>query len=46
MTFSIVARYPKTLAPGVYVSTAVPAVGSVLPQAESGIGAQVIEALA
>lgn len=46
MTFSIVARCPETLALSVYVYTAVPTVGSVLPQAESGVGAQVIEALA
>jgi uncharacterized Ntn-hydrolase superfamily protein len=46
MIFSIAARYPKTLALSIYVSVTFPAVGSVLPQAESGIGAQVIEAVA
>jgi len=39
MTFSIVARCPKTLALGVAVSTAVPAVGSVVPHVEVGVGA-------
>ena len=39
MTFSIVARCPKTLALGVSVSTAVPAVGSVVPHVEAGVGA-------
>lgn len=39
MTFSIVARCPKTLALGVCVSTAVPAVGSVVPHVETKIGA-------
>jgi uncharacterized Ntn-hydrolase superfamily protein len=39
MTFSIVARCPRTLALGVCVSTAVPAVGSVVPHAEAGVGA-------
>jgi len=39
MTFSIVARCPKTLALGVAVSTAVPAVGSVVPHVEAGVGA-------
>ena len=39
MTFSIVARCPKTKALGVSVSTAVPAVGSVVPHVEAGVGA-------
>jgi len=39
MTFSIVARCPKTLALGVCVSTAVPAVGSVVPHVEAKVGA-------
>ena len=38
-TFSLVARCPKTSALGVCVSTAVPAVGSVVPHAEAGVGA-------
>ncbi len=39
MTFSIVARGPKTLALGVAVSTAVPAVGSVVPHVQIDVGA-------
>ena len=39
MTFSIAARCPKTLALGVCVSTAVPAVGSVVPHVEANVGA-------
>jgi uncharacterized Ntn-hydrolase superfamily protein len=39
MTFSIVARCPKTKALGVCVSTAVPAVGSVVPHVKAGVGA-------
>jgi len=39
MTFSIVARHPQTLALGVAVSTAVPAVGSRVPHVEAGVGA-------
>jgi len=39
LTFSIVARDPKTKALGVAVSTAVPAVGSVVPHVEVGVGA-------
>ncbi len=39
MTFSIVARCPKTLALGVCVTTAVPAVGSAVPHVEAKIGA-------
>jgi len=39
VTFSIVARCPKTLALGVAVSTAVPAVGSVVPHVEVEVGA-------
>lgn len=39
MTFSIVARCPKTPALGVAVSTAAPAVGSRVPHVEAGIGA-------
>ena len=39
MTFSIVARDPKTLALGVAVSTAVPAVGSVVPHVQTDVGA-------
>jgi len=38
-TFSLVARYHKTSALGVCVSTAVPAVGSVVPHVEKDIGA-------
>jgi len=38
-TFSMVARCPKTLKLGVCVATAVPAVGSVVPHVESGVGA-------
>ena len=39
MTFSMVARCPKTLSLGVCVATAVPTVGSVVPHAEAGVGA-------
>jgi len=39
LTFSIVALDPKTKALGVSVSTAVPAVGSVVPHVEAGVGA-------
>jgi len=39
MTFSIVARCSKTLVLGVGVSTAVPAVGSVVPHVEVDVGA-------
>ncbi len=39
MTFSIIARCPKTLALGVAVSTAVPAVGSVVPHVKVNVGA-------
>lgn len=39
MTFSIVALDPKTKTLGVSVSTAVPAVGSVVPHVEVGVGA-------
>ncbi len=39
MTFSIVAREPKTGALGVAVSTAVPSVGSVVPHVEFEVGA-------
>ncbi|MEM2102576.1 MAG: DUF1028 domain-containing protein [Candidatus Bathyarchaeia archaeon] len=39
MTFSIVARCQKTLALGVAVVTATPAVGSVVPHAEADVGA-------
>ena len=39
MTFSIVARCPKTLALGVAVSTAVTAVGSVVPHVKVNVGA-------
>jgi uncharacterized Ntn-hydrolase superfamily protein len=39
MTFSIVARCAKTLALGVAVSTAVPAVGNRVPHVEAGVGA-------
>jgi len=38
MTFSIVARDSKTNALGVCVATAVPAVGSVVPHVEAGVG--------
>jgi len=44
MTFSIVARCPKTLALGVSVSTAVPAVGSVVPHVKAGVGAVATQA--
>jgi len=36
-TFSMVNRCPKTFALGVYVSTALPAVGSRVPHAEAGV---------
>jgi len=39
MTFSIVARCSERLELGVAVSTAVPAVGSVVPHVEAGVGA-------
>ena len=39
MTFSIVARDPETGAFGVAVSTAVPAVGAMVPHAKAGVGA-------
>jgi len=39
LTFSIVARDPKTKALGVSVSSAGPAVGSVVPHVEAGVGA-------
>jgi uncharacterized Ntn-hydrolase superfamily protein len=39
MTFSIVARCPRTGQLGVAVATAVPAVGSMCPYIESGVGA-------
>ena len=39
MTFSIVARDPKTQALGVAVSTAIPAVGSLVPHVEADVGA-------
>jgi len=38
-TFSIIARCAETSALGVCVATAVPAVGSVVPHAEEGVGA-------
>lgn len=38
-TFSIVARCAKASALGVCVATTVPAVGSVVPHAEGGVGA-------
>ncbi len=38
-TFSIVSRCPETFSLGVCVATAVPAVGSVVPHVESGVGA-------
>jgi len=38
-TFSLVARFPETAALGVCVSTAFPAVGSVVPYAEPEVGA-------
>jgi len=44
MTFSIVARCPKTLALGVAVSTAIPAVGSTVPHVETGVGAVATQA--
>jgi len=46
MTFSMVARCPKTLSLGVCVATAVPAVGSVVPHAEAGVGAIATQAQA
>lgn len=39
MTFSIVARCPETLSLGVCVSTAAPAVGSVVPHVKANVGA-------
>jgi len=39
LTFSIVARDPKTKALGISVSTAMPAVGSVVPHVEFDVGA-------
>jgi len=45
LTFSIVARCPKTLALGVAVSTAVPAVGSVVPHVRVNVGAIATQAL-
>lgn len=39
MTFSLVARCPKTLALGVCVSTAVPVVGGVVPHVKAHVGA-------
>jgi len=39
LTFSMVARCPKTLELGVCVSTAVPAVGQRVPHVEAGVGA-------
>jgi uncharacterized Ntn-hydrolase superfamily protein len=39
MTFSMVARCPKTRMLGVCVSTATPAVGSRVPHVEAGVGA-------
>jgi len=44
LTFSIVARDPKTKALGVAVSTAVPAVGSVVPHVKAGVGAVATQA--
>ena len=39
MTFSIVAHCPRTGMLGVAVATAVPAVGSMCPYVETGVGA-------
>ncbi len=39
MTFSIIAQHPKTSALGVCVSTAVPAVGGVVPHVQAKVGA-------
>ena len=39
MTFSIIARDPKSAAFGVAVCTAVPCVGAIVPHAKSGVGA-------
>jgi len=39
VTFSMVARCPRTLELGVCVSTAVPAVGNRVPHVEAGVGA-------
>jgi len=44
VTFSIVARCPKSSALGVAVATAVPAVGSVVPHVEAGVGAVATQA--
>jgi len=44
VTFSIVARCPKTLELGVCVSTAVPAVGNRVPHVEAGVGAVATQA--
>jgi uncharacterized Ntn-hydrolase superfamily protein len=38
-TFSLVARCPRTSSLGISVSTAVPAVGSIVPHVELGVGA-------
>src|SRR5205085_4467521 len=39
VTFSIIARDPKSAAFGVAVCTAVPCVGAIVPHAKSGVGA-------
>jgi len=44
-TFSLVARCPRTNELGVCVATAIPAVGSVVPWAEAGVGAIATQAL-
>jgi len=44
-TFSLVARCSKTNAVGVCAATAIPAVGSVVPYAEAGVGAIATQAL-
>ncbi len=44
-TFSLVARCPRTNELGVCVATAIPAVGSVVPWVEAGVGAIATQAL-
>jgi len=44
-TFSLVARCSRTSEVGVCVATAIPAVGSVVPHAETGVGAIATQAL-
>ena len=46
MTYSIVARDPKTGALGVAVETCMFAVGSIVPWAQAGVGAVATQAIA